>query len=56
MSHGRHHYLALVIVVVCLSWISLTVCPVLAVNITLAWDPSPRPRLSAVLRDGQRAV
>jgi large repetitive protein len=49
MSHGRHHYLALVIVVVCLSWISLTVCPVLAVSVTLAWDPSPSPQATGYL-------
>ena len=55
MSHGRHQYQALVIVVVCLSWISLTVCPVLAVNVTLdlgSLAELPSHRVSAVLRDG----
>jgi hypothetical protein len=49
MSHGRHQYLALVIVVVCLSWISLTVCPVLAVDVQLAWDPSPSSQATGYL-------
>ena len=49
MSHGRHQYLALVIVVGCLSWISLTVCPVLAVNVTLDWDPSPSSQATGYL-------
>src|SRR5215475_2676880 len=49
MSHGRHQYLALVIIVVCFGWIALTGCPVQAVNVTLAWDPSPSPQATGYL-------
>jgi Malectin domain/Fibronectin type III domain len=49
MSHGRHRYPALVIVVGCLSWISLTASPALAVDVQLAWDRSPSPQATGYL-------
>lgn len=49
MRNGRHRHLAIGILAAFLSLLPLTVSPVQAVDVQLAWDPSPDPQVTGYM-------